>query len=371
MTYPKTYLCTPWATKLANVVSAEKVRANTHVEHAMRVLTRALSDEPRNFNGIPLVEEVADLPYIDENEAVETPTTTATNILCHLIDSVQKNGSLLGVGIKNIWNLRHSADDTMPQTDPLVESLAPLLNMPDDQVASILCCEIVRSYCISNARAPTQRVHITDTVLSRISQFKKLLRMRIDIYNEWQRVRRECSRVVQSLSMSEECKDACKSISDAKHLAQVEHPMTGVSSAFKTRNGSSFDDVQRSRSPFNDTLDMDAIFSSTDSLYDAVTQQYGTQYLFEQLCSPYGSGMMGRERHKLSKRAEMHLIQHYDIVGPYPTLSERIHLAQSTGLTKKQVLYWFGNRRMREKNGRLGAKPRGEPKISARATAPH
>jgi len=92
------------------------------------------------------------------------------------------------------------------------------------------------------------------------------------------------------------------------------------------------------------------------AFFRTVLARYGEGFLMEQLSTGSGTGMVGSERHKLSRHAEAILIQHYECVSIYPSAAEREQLVNSTGLTRKQICWWFSNRRMREKRGRLGSK---------------
>lgn len=94
---------------------------------------------------------------------------------------------------------------------------------------------------------------------------------------------------------------------------------------------------------------VESMFASTQTLATAIRRHYGEARVRQYLQS---EGMIGQERHKLSRRAESLLLEHYRTSGPYPTRAEREALEQSTGLSRKQVAYWFGNRRMREKRQR-------------------
>ncbi|KAK4529687.1 hypothetical protein CCYA_CCYA02G0544 [Cyanidiococcus yangmingshanensis] len=93
---------------------------------------------------------------------------------------------------------------------------------------------------------------------------------------------------------------------------------------------------------------------SARAFFAAVLARYGEAFLMEQLCTGSGTGMVGSERHKLSRHAEAVLTDHYERVSVYPSASEREQLARKTGLNRKQICWWFSNRRMREKRGRLG-----------------
>jgi hypothetical protein len=92
---------------------------------------------------------------------------------------------------------------------------------------------------------------------------------------------------------------------------------------------------------------------SARAFFAAVLARYGEQFLIDQLCTGSGTGMVGSERHKLSRHAEDVLTHHYEQVNIYPSAAEREQLAQKTGLNRKQICWWFSNRRMREKRGRL------------------
>eukprot|EP00166_Cyanidium_caldarium_P002063 ctg_210.g163 len=196
-------------------------------------------------------------------------------------------------------------------------------------------------------------------------EFLRLLRMRLETQDALERARQVARFTAQPAMISplSEVLGEHDTAADAQSPGdRREDPQVDVGSA--SAGAADGDPRQRLSLP---PAQIDGIFATVETLFKAVQRHYGEAYLREHLCTAAGGGMMGQERHKLSRHAERILIEHYEQHGAYPSAIEKERLVRATGLSRKQVTYWFGNRRMREKNGRLRRRkpPRDRPEGAA------
>ena len=274
----------------------------------------------------------------------------ASRKLSHLLQAVEHEGALLAAHEQGVWSMTECAGEGAAQNRRLLQTLRPLLHMQDTDVARMLLREIALDSADVDDDVRSVQASSADVVATR--EFLRLLRMRLETQDALERARQVARFTGQPAMISplSEVLGEHDAAADAKSPDdRQEDPQVDVDSV----SAGATDGDRRHRPSLLPPAQIDGIFATVETLFKAVQHRYGEAYLREHLCTAAGGGMMGQERHKLSRHAERILIEHYEQHGAYPSAIEKERLVRATGLSRKQVTYWFGNRRMREKNGRL------------------
>ncbi|KAK4536636.1 hypothetical protein CDCA_CDCA09G2661 [Cyanidium caldarium] len=295
--------------------------------------------------------------------SARTVASLASRKLSHLLAAVEHEGALLAAHERGVWSMAEGAGEGAAQNRRLLQTLQPLLRMQHTDVAHMLLREIALDSANVGDDVRSVQASSADVIATR--EFLRLLRMRLETQDALERARQVARFTAQPAMISplSEVLGEHDTAADAQSPGdRREDPQVDAGSA--SAGAADGDPRQRLSLP---PAQIDGIFATVETLFKAVQRHYGEAYLREHLCTAAGGGMMGQERHKLSRHAERILIEHYEQHGAYPSAIEKERLVRATGLSRKQVTYWFGNRRMREKNGRLRRRkpPRDRPEGAA------